>query len=336
MITIRDIAKESGVSIASVSRIMHNDPTYKVSQETKERVLETIKKMDYKLPEAYAKRKAVKYKIGCINKLTIEKTKDSYFSEILNGITDFLVRNNQVLDFTTAQYESLNPSTFDSMFADPPKGLIVMDILPQETIEYLQKKIAYIVGIDTKIETIDNVRYNRFYAGYQAMEHLIRNGHKKIAYIGSHIIKDNITDIGRFEAYERMMAINNFEIRPEWIIDCEWHRQICFDKTIELLRLENRPTAIFVASDHMAIAAISAIHHENLKVPDDISVVGISNIEASKYLNPPLTTVNIPQREIGEIAANTLLQRINGDKTVPKQIYVPTKLVIRDSVRNLS
>ena len=109
-----------------------------------------------------------------------------------------------------------------------------------------------------------------------------------------------------------------------------------YDKTTELLKSKNVPTALFVASDHMAIAAISAIHSMNLKVPDDISVIGISDIEASKYLNPPLTTVGIPQRDIGEIAAHTLIQRIEGDKTFPKQIYVPTKLIVRNSVKKIN
>jgi LacI family transcriptional regulator len=333
MATIRDVAKQSGVSIASVSRIMNNDPSYKVSDETRKKVLDTIRELNYRPSEAYTRKKTVSHKIGIINKLTIEKTKDSYFSEILNGITEYLKEQGQILDFTQAQYESLSVESIENMFVIPPKGLIVMDMLPEEALVLLKAKIKHIVGIDTNIDTIDNVRYNRFQAGYQAMEHLVSNGHKKIAYIGSHIIKDNITNIGRFEAYTRMMNLYNYEIDPDWIIDCEWHRQICFDKTIKLLNCENRPTAIFVASDHMAIAAISAIHHENLVVPEDISVVSISNIEASKYLNPPLTTVNIPQREIGIIAANTLLQRINGDTTGPKQIYVPTKLVVRNSVK---
>lgn len=333
MATIRDVAKLSGVSIASVSRIMNNDITYKVSEKTRQKVLAAIEELNYKPSEAYTRRKTSSHRIGCIIKLTIEKTKDSYFSEILNGINDYLVRNNLILEFTKSQYDFSSPSMIENLFQVPPIGLIVMDTLSEENLKKLQSKIKFIVGVDTNIDTIDNIRYNRFHAGYQVMDYLISCGHQKIAYIGSHIIKDNITDIGRFEAYQRMMSLYNYDIDPNWIIDCEWHRQIAFNKTIELLRYKNRPTAIFVASDHMAIAAVSAIHHEGLKVPEDISVIGISNIDASKYLNPPLTTVSIPQREMGEIAANTLLQRINGDTTVPKQIYVPTKLIIRNSVK---
>ena len=83
----------------------------------------------------------------------------------------------------------------------------------------------------------------------------------------------------------------------------------------------------------MAIAAMSAINDFGLKIPDDISIVGITDIEASKYLNPPLTTVKIPEEEIGVIAATTLLSRVKGDSTAVKQIYVPTELIERKSVK---
>jgi len=98
---------------------------------------------------------------------------------------------------------------------------------------------------------------------------------------------------------------------------------------------EKRPTALFVCSDHMAIAAMSALHSLGISVPKEISVIGISDIEDSRYLTPPLTTVSVPQTEIGEVAAEILLQRIRGDRTLPKRIIVPTELVERSSVAPL-
>ena len=92
--------------------------------------------------------------------------------------------------------------------------------------------------------------------------------------------------------------------------------------------LFSKPMALF-----LAIAAMSAINDFGLKIPDDISIVGITDIEASKYLNPPLTTVKIPEEEIGVIAATTLLSRVKGDSTAVKQIYVPTELIERKSVK---
>ena len=211
-----------------------------------------------------------------------------------------------------------------------------MGDISEEAYAFLKTKIKYIVGIDTSYEDIDNIRYNRFYAGVEAVEHLIDCGHKKIAYIGSNINTDDLKNIGRFEAFLRVMKKYNLEVNYDWVIDSKWHRDTCFNETIKLLKSDNRPTAIFVASDYMAIASMSAIHSLGLRIPEDISVVAISDIVESAYLTPPLTTVSVPQKDMGEIATEILLQRINGDTTITKQIFVPCKLAIRNSVKKLN
>ena len=212
----------------------------------------------------------------------------------------------------------MNSENLASLASHPPKGLILMDDqLDSDTMGYLLSKVKHIVGIDTGQPMIDNVCYDRYEAGCRAMRYLVESGHRKIAYIGAHI-SSNATNIGRHEAYLRIMKRYNFEIDPAWILDSEWHRGICFDKT-----------------DHMAIAAMSALHSLKISIPDEISIIGISDIEDSKYLNPPLTTISIPQKEIGEISASTLLQRISGDSSLPKRIIVPTRLVERESVKKI-
>lgn len=333
MSTIRDVAAKAGASIASVSRILNNDPTYKTTAETRERILTAARELNYALPQSAKKRPDIN--IGCINRLTVERTKDSYYASILDGIQSYLARQNIRLGFIESQFDVANKETLDTLLRPNTKGLILMDNLGEDIVDYILSKVKCVVGIDTGLRQIDNVRYNRFEAGCQAMQHLIDNGHRKIAYIGSHISDDTVS-IGRHEAYLRMMKKYDCPVRPEWEIDCEWHRRICYDKTLRLMQLPDRPTAIFVASDHMAMSSMAAVHELKLSIPGDVSIIGISDIDASKYLNPPLTTVAIPQNDIGEIAVDTLLQRMNGNNTLPKEIFVPTRLVVRSSVRNLT
>ncbi len=337
MATIRDVAAATGVSIASVSRILNNDPTYKATEATRKKVVEAAKALDYRSSAGARKRKKkLDHSIGCIHRLTAERQVDSYYDSILRGIQKYLEQHDYSLNFIQSQFDIADRQNLEALFRTPCKGLILMDSPSDETMEYICSRVKHVVGIDTQNNDIDNVRYNRFEAGCRAMRYLIDNGHKKIAYIGSKLPRPDTLNFGRFEAYMRMMNIHGFPTCPEWIIDCEWERQICFDKTLELLKAPVRPTAIFVGSDHMAIACVAALHQMRISIPKDISVIGISDIEASKYLNPPLTTVAIPQLEIGEIAAEDLLSRINGNDTVPKQIFVPTRLVVRESVRNLT
>lgn len=332
MATIRDVAQLADVSIASVSRILNRDPNYKTTYETREKVLKAITALDYKPNPNYKKRRVdAQVSIGCISRMTVEHTQDSYYTTILKGAQDYLKRQNYDFDFVVSQFDIMNDDSLSSLLSRPPQGLILMDQPDEQTMRRLSSAIKCIVGIDSLQPSIDNVCYDRFEAGCQAMRYLIEKGHKKIAYIGAHI-SENVMSIGRYEAYLRMMRQYGLYVNPAWVIDSNWHREICFEKTLELMRLNEHPTALFVGSDHMAIAAISALHTLNISIPDEISVIGISDIADAKYLNPPLTTIAIPQMQIGEIAASTLLQRIAGDLSLPKRIIVPTKLVERSSV----
>lgn len=100
---------------------------------------------------------------------------------------------------------------------------------------------------------------------------------------------------------------------------------------LELIDRPDRPTAIFAASDLMGIIALNAVYEKNLKVPEDIAVIGISNIEMSLYASPPLSTIDVPTREIGETAARLLIDRMKGDASLPKKIIIPVNLIKRSS-----
>lgn len=334
MASIRDVAKLAGVSITSVSKVLNNDKTFVITDGKKKKIYDAIIELNYKIPESYKKTKQSKNTIGCIQRLTTEGYKDNYFSTIATGIKQQLSKSGKSLQFSLTQLD-FESNNYEEIFQTYPQGLIIMGDISNEAYSFLKSKIKHIIGIDTSYDDIDNIRYNRFLAGVEAVEHLIECGHKKIGYIGSDIIPDNLKNIGRFEAYQRVMRKNNLDIDQNWVIDCKWHRDTCFNETIKLLQSDNKPTAIFVASDHMAIASIAAIHSLGLSVPEDISVVAISDIEEAAYLTPPLTTVSIPQQEMGKLATEVLLQRMSGDETITKQIFVPCKLIIRNSVNKI-
>lgn len=335
MASIRDVAKYAGVSITTVSRIINNDQSFFITKETKDKVYKAINDLNYKIPDAYKTNKSKKNNIGCIQRLTIEGNQDNFFSTITTGITEHLSKYGKNLHFSLTQFD-LESEDFENIFNTYPLGMIIMGDISESAYKFLKSKINYIVGIETTYDDIDNIQYNRYNAGIEAVKYLVDCGHKKIAYIGSNINPDDLKNMGRFEAYTKVMNKYNLNIDPNWIINCNWHRDTCYNETIKLLQSDNKPTAIFVASDHMAIASMAAIHSLGLSIPDDISVIAISDIVESAYLTPPLTTVSIPQKEMGKIATEVLFQRINGDSTINKQIFVPCKLTIRNSVKKLN
>lgn len=336
MANIRDVASLSGVSIASISRVLNHDPNYKVRKETVDKIYAAVKALNYTPSPAY-QNKAGKSKAGniaCITNHTTEQQIDSYYNKISLGLKDELLKHNFYMEYQTSQYQISDE--FLSLIKNKHfKGIILMAKPEKEVFQIIQENTKNIVCLTSAIQQYDNIRYNTFEACYMAMQYLISKGHKNIAFIGNTSTHAVASRFGRFDAYLSVLRQHHLPIKQEWILNCHWEKQLCYEMTTTLLQSNDRPSAIFASSDHMAIACVSAIINMGLKVPDDISIIGISDIEEAKYLVPPLTTISVPQYEIGRIAANMLLARINGDDTPAKQVFVPIKLIERKSVKDL-
>ena len=127
------------------------------------------------------------------------------------------------------------------------------------------------------------------------------------------------------------MLDSELSVRNEWVLDCEWNDVRCAKLLHELGR-DRLPRAFFASSDLMALAILRTLSEMNVPVPARVAVIGLTNLEMSRYSNPPLSTVDIPTEEMGAAAARTLLQRLDGDTSLPRRILFPTRLVLRDSV----
>ncbi|MDL1163578.1 substrate-binding domain-containing protein, partial [Yersinia pestis] len=120
-------------------------------------------------------------------------------------------------------------------------------------------------------------------------------------------------------------------VNPDWVIDCMWDEAVCIEKINHLCKTKNSPTAFFAGSDLMAMAALNGLYNNGISVPNEVAVIGLSNIEVSKYSNPPLSTIDVPTKEIGMVAVDNLIDRMNGNHLLPKKVILPTRLVVRSS-----
>lgn len=338
MSTIRDIAKLANVSPATVSRILNNDTKYKMTDETRERVLQAAKQLNYKVNPLSTKNTNNKkninkddIKIGCVLSVTRKKYNDPYFMSILSGVESHLNELGYQLSFIKTGIELEDPKILYSTFNESITGLILMESLDTVTYQFIKANVPYIIGIDTSREDIDNVGYDHFKVSNMAVKHLIERGHKKIGYIGGSGVTKDIKSSRRYNGYYATMGAAGLPVNPDWVIDCAWDEDICAQKVGELCDSNNYPTAFFVASDLMAMATLSTLYNKGIVVPDDVAVMGLSNIEVSKYSNPPLSTIEIPTVDIGIVAVDLLIARMNGDKTLPKNVVLPTKLILRSS-----
>lgn len=337
MSTIRDVAKLANVSTATVSRILNQDTRYKITDETKARVLAAVKELDYKLQPRTSHRKTAAQldpacvKIGCVLSVTKKKYNDPYFMTILSSAEEQLRSKGYSISFIRTGRELSDRNLLTSTFESDVTGLLLMDTLNEEIYGYIRSRVPYIVGVDTRMEDIDNVAYNHHHVAIDGTEHLISLGHTQIGYIGGSSESETILQSYRYQGYSMAMQSAGLSINPDWVINCEWDEELCAEKIHDLCRNDNLPTAFFVGSDLMAIATMNALAAHHISIPGQVAIVGMSDIEIARFTDPPLTTLHVPKEQIGIIAANLLIDRINGSTLLPQRITLPSALIKRSS-----
>lgn len=336
MSTIREVAKLAGVSAATVSRVLNNDATYKMRNETRDRVWQAVAQTGYRQrPVAVSAEKDYRPRqnqVGCILSVTAEKYRDPYFMSIYAGIEARLAQKGYSVAFIKTYAELQDPQTLQASFEQPPAGLILMEHLDSKMYRYVRARVPVCVGVDTQHPDIDNVGYDHFEAGLQLARYLIAKGHREIAFVGGSIFKKKGEGSRRYMGFLAAMHMAGLSVRPEWVLDCHWNERECTELVKRLMAGAERPTAICAASDLMAIAALSALYSIGVGVPGQVAVIGLSNIELSQFSSPPLTTYSIPTGEIGRIAVDLVAERLAGCALPPRRVTLPLTRIERSSV----
>ncbi|SDR92338.1 transcriptional regulator, LacI family [Paenibacillaceae bacterium GAS479] len=339
MTTLKDVAERVGVSISTVSRVVNNEASHSVRSETRKKIWDAVTELGYqptksaKNQESDKKNPAVGSPVGCILAVTQNKYNHPYFSGILEGIEKGIAEMGYELAFVQTVDDLRNPAVMNRiLYENTPDGLILVEGLEPDLYAQLKKRIPHLIGVDVSDPGIPRITYDRVEAAKVVVQHLLQQGHRRIAFIGGSGLSHAIEKEKRYRGYREALWEADISVDPDWVIDCGWDVEKSYQRTKELLKnKENRPTAIFAASDMIAISAMRAANESGMQIPDDIAFAGIDNIEMSAYSSPPLTTVHIPKLEIGNIAAKTLIDYIGGRYPVPVKISVPFELKIRQS-----
>jgi DNA-binding LacI/PurR family transcriptional regulator len=194
-----------------------------------------------------------------------------------------------------------------------------------DLLDLIGDRVDNVVCLEEPIKGWPTVIFDRALAARQAVEHLIKLGHQRIAFLA---IQD-----ARLIGYKQTLADHNLPYDEKLVFtpDPTSILSSAYDATVGILQLTPRPTAIFAANDESAISAIAALHDHGIKVPDDIAIVSIDNIDISGMIRPSLTTVNVPKREMASYAMQILLlqEQVKGQQSA--SIVLPTELIIRES-----
>ncbi len=337
MANIRDVARRAGVSPATVSRIINDNQVYKTTDETRERVLRAVTELGYQAPVRKRPQSAPVpdpsgFSVGVLLATTRGKYSAPYYLSILSGIENELARLGGTVSVIQTEQELEDQAILSRLLSAGLSGLVMMRPLSEPLFERLHSLIPHIVGIDTGHMPIDNVEYDHLRVSKMAVEYLYKRGHRQIGYIGGSVGGAPMKRSRRFRSYLETMADLGLEVRPEWVLNCDWDERKCASLVEKTYREHGLPTAFYAGSDLMAMAALRTLYQLGLRVPDQVAVIGMSNIEMSQYANPPLTTIDVPTVEMGIAAARIIAARIRGDKTLPKRVLLPSRLIERDSV----
>lgn len=328
--TIKLIAKKANVSIATVSRALNNDS--KVTLETRERILKISNELNYK-PNLIARSFAKK--TSNIIGLIMPDISDEFFTDIIKGVDQISYKQG----FYTMVASSHGYRTLaDSFLAFANTGLIGGAILLMSTIsddirQALKTAKIPVVLISGGKEDFgfDTVAIDSYQGAYNATEYLIsKKGFKKIAHITGPM--DNDDAYLRKKGFIDACKKHGINVNKSFLVAGDFTKESGYHGFIQLYGLEDKPEAIFASNDMMALGCYEAAEYLELKIPDDMALVGFDDIFISQYLNPGLTTVRVQIEEVGRKAASILIDKLNGTNgKVHPLVKVQTDLIVRNS-----
>lgn len=337
MTTIYEIAKIAGVSPTTISKVINNYPD--VSDKTRAKVQKILSDENF-LPNAQAQFLSTK-KTWTLGILYYEHLgvglNHPFFSGVIEAFKKQADKHGYSLLFGSKN-DRLKNNTFLEYFkyrAVDGIAIICTDQKDKETLEIIESDLPSVVidmtNEDTSTVTSDNVEGCNL-----AIKYLYDLGHRKIAHISGANYSDNWPSLVRQEAYIKIMNKLNLKISDGYIVNgINFDVSGGYSAMQELLKLKERPTAVFASGDKLAIGAINAIKDAGLSVPDDISIIGFDDIEVASYISPKLTTIRQDCNEIGRAAVDLLVEQINKKSKLKINKIIATKLVERDSCKKI-
>lgn len=330
-VTIIDVARESGVSYSTVSRVLNGFEHVKDS--TRQRVLEAAEKLGY-VANLQA-RSLAGGKTNIIG-ILVPGLDNGYIGEIVRGADEELARSDyNMMLYTTHRYHGKESAYVKSIYSGLSDGLLLIVPITQKTyIDALKEQNFPYVLVDQADESSNVVDSTNWQGAYDATTYLIELGHRKIAHITG--MPEISTAHERLEGYKAALNDHNVPIKNDYIVEGDFNHQLGYKQSEKLLTMDDRPTAIFAANDLTALGTMEAARHCGLDIPEDISIIGFDDIPQSRLAFPKLTTIRQSLDQMGHAAVQLLLEQIAHPDNPPKRITLATQLVERESCRAIT
>ena len=331
---MKDIAKLANVSRTTVSFVLNNRTDIKISEATRKKVLDIAKKLDY-YPHAIA-TSLVKKKTRTIGLVLCQELgsvfSDALIAQVLLGVSTVAgmkgykillqyIENSEKKD---TYYHLAREKRIDGVILSGPRSDDT-ELLKLKDEDFPIVLIGQVEEDNFSYSDIDNIK-----AAKKIVCHLISHDHKKIAMITNAPLNYTASKL-RLLGYKKALQENSITYNEKLIGIGNFTPQSGFEVMQKLLSLKKLPTAVFVASDVVAFGVMNAIRKKGMRIPQDIALVGFDNVNLSEYVDPPLTTIDLPGFDIGKNAANLLINIIERNEDKYEKIILETHMVIRKS-----
>ncbi|BDD04800.1 LacI family transcriptional regulator [Aureibacter tunicatorum] len=332
---MKDIADRLGVSVSTVSKAIKG--SYDVSAKTREKVMKLVEELDFepnKQAQSLLQNKS--YTLGVV----VPDLDNSFFGSIIRGIENIAYQNGYNLIICQSHEDSVRElSDLKSLINHQVDGLILALASSTKDLKYLEslkaRNFPYVL-IDRGNDDlgVSQVLVDDFTGGMNASKLLFETGCLNVAHLAGPEKLINATE--REEGYKQVCEDFGFD---PLVVHCEFNEEKSFEKTLQLLQKHPEVDGIFAASDRIAVGAMQAVKSLGKSIPEDVSVIGFSDLAYSKYLEPALTTISQPAGDMGEKAMKVLLETMKQSEdenvNLAEKFVYQTKLIIRNSTKEI-
>ncbi len=332
-VTINDIAEKVGVSHATVSRVLNNSGY--VKDETREKVLKVIKDLNY-TPSAIARSLSTS-KTNTIG-VIVPDINNLFFGDIIKGITEIADEHNlNIILCDTDEDKDKELKAINVLKEQRIQGLIITptfykDTGKSENLNTLKNLGIPIILIDGHVEYLDfsGVFIDHIKGAYDGTAALIEAGHRKVAIITGDMNSRPAKE--RLIGYEKALEANNIPIEEEYIFYGNYKYETAYEITKQILKMDNRPTAIFVSSNTMILGCIKAFYEEKLDIPKDMAIIGFDKVDVLNIIGMNISFINGPSIELGRLGMQMLLENLDSKgHTEIKRVTILPELLLKGS-----
>ncbi|THE14788.1 catabolite control protein A [Bacillus timonensis] len=330
-VTIYDVAREANVSMATVSRVVNGNPNVKPT--TRKKVQEAIDRLGYR-PNAVARGLASKKTttVGVI----IPDISNIFYSELARGIEDIatMYKYNIILS-NSDQNKDKEFHLLNTMLGKQVDGIVFMsgNITEEHVQEFEKSPVPIVLAASVEnTNTVPAVTIDVEQASYDAVTELTKRGHKKIAFI-SGLLNEPINGEKKLAGYKRAIEDAGLSYNEEYVIEGDYTYDSGIEGFEKIHELDDKPTAVFVGSDEMALGVIHSAQDLGYSIPEDFEVIGFDNTRLALMVRPQLTSVVQPMYDIGAVAMRLLTKFMNKENVEEQIVVLPHRIEFRKSTK---